>query len=205
MDAKGSGMYRINIPTCSALHARAIVFTRLERWHIIMRLTRRRGKRRKTFKTERGGEVERVRRPLKSIAAAPAGISHGKLKGQSMQGKKRTAQEVQNLKQSMLEQLRKTFGVVSYAAKAAGINREQHYIWLKEDPAYKSKTEEIPELLIDFAENALFAAIEKGSIPAIIFTLKTKGRARGWVEKQVEAPTEQKESIFAKIEKLKAS
>lgn len=122
-----------------------------------------------------------------------------------MQGKKRTADEVQKLKTEMIAAMVRTFGVVSYAAKEVGISRELHYIWAKEDPAYKSRCDEIPELLVDFAEHALFKAIEKGSIPAIIFTLKTRGRHRGWIEKAADAPAEQKESIFAKIEKLKAS
>ena len=40
------------------------------------------------------------------------------------------------------------------------------------------------ESLLDLAEGSLFDQVRKGNITAIIFTLKTIGKHRGYVERQ---------------------
>jgi hypothetical protein len=85
-------------------------------------------------------------------------------------------------KKRMLECLEKTKGVVSLAAKECGIARWTHYTWMKEDPDYKDKAEEISNVAIDFAESSLFKQIEDGIPASTIFYLKTKGKRRGYVE-----------------------
>ena len=51
-------------------------------------------------------------------------------------------------------------------------------------PTVKAVADEERETLIDFAENQLFKQVQDGNITAIIFTLKTIGKSRGYVERQ---------------------
>lgn len=88
------------------------------------------------------------------------------------------------LKKAMIEALVKSLGVVTTAAKLAGIDRTTHYNWLREDEDYKSQVESIEDIAIDFAESKLHSQIEKGDTTATIFYLKTKGKRRGYIEKQ---------------------
>ena len=66
-----------------------------------------------------------------------------------------------------------------------GITRGTYYLWEK-DEAFQQKLAAVKpeEILLDFTENALIKRIEKGDTTAIIFTLKTKGKNRGYIEKQ---------------------
>jgi len=86
-------------------------------------------------------------------------------------------------KKIMLESLKEQLGVITMAAKQAGISRRTHYKWLHSDPDYKAEVEIIPDLVLDFAENALFKLMQDKSPAAIIFFLKTKGRGRGYIER----------------------
>jgi len=87
-------------------------------------------------------------------------------------------------KLAMLEALEKTLGVVTGACKIVGIDRTTHYQWLKDDEAYKQAVKSIDDVAIDFAESQLHKQIGKGGTQATIFYLKTKGKKRGYVEKQ---------------------
>tara|TARA_R110001583_G_scaffold35622_4_gene118321 strand:- start:887 stop:1234 length:348 start_codon:yes stop_codon:yes gene_type:complete len=87
-------------------------------------------------------------------------------------------------KLAMLEALEQTLGVVTTAAKMVGINRSTHYDWLDEDEDYKLTVKSIEDVAIDFAESQLHKQIKKGSTPATVFYLKTKGKKRGYVERQ---------------------
>ncbi|MCA6489116.1 MAG: hypothetical protein IM551_03715 [Chitinophagaceae bacterium] len=86
-------------------------------------------------------------------------------------------------KKAMLEALKKTLGVISAACEKVGISRETHYKWKKDDPAYSKAADEIEEYAIDFAEGKLLQRINGGDTIATIFYLKTKGKARGYVER----------------------
>ena len=88
------------------------------------------------------------------------------------------------LKKAMVDALIKSLGIVTTAAKIAGIDRSTHYEWLKEDDEYKLAVESIEDIAIDFAESKLHSQIEKGDTTATIFFLKTKGKKRGYIEKQ---------------------
>jgi len=87
-------------------------------------------------------------------------------------------------KRAMLVALEKSLGIVTTAAKQVGIRRETHYAWLKSDPEYAEAAKEFPDIALDFAESQLFQQIKEGNVTAIIFYLKTKGKARGFVERQ---------------------
>lgn len=83
----------------------------------------------------------------------------------------------------MLEALEKCLGIVSDAAKVAGIDRTTHYRWLNDDPEYKAAVEELDNVSLDFAESCLFKQMKEGNAASIIFFLKTKGRGRGYIER----------------------
>ncbi|QDP52005.1 MAG: hypothetical protein GOVbin2700_42 [Prokaryotic dsDNA virus sp.] len=88
------------------------------------------------------------------------------------------------LKKAMIQALEKTMGVVSTAATMAGINRSTHYEWLKTDSEYKQKVDDLENLMLDFAETNLHQQIQEGNTTATIFLLKTRGRKRGYIERQ---------------------
>jgi hypothetical protein len=83
----------------------------------------------------------------------------------------------------MIESMKKQLGIVTAACKESGISRQTHYRWLEESPEYKEEIDRIPELVVDFAENALFKLIQEKNPTAIIFFLKTKAKHRGYIEK----------------------
>lgn len=87
-------------------------------------------------------------------------------------------------KRKMLEALEKSLGIVSTAARMVNIARNTHYEWMKNDEAYKEAVDMINEGVIDFAESKLHNLIDKGDTAATIFYMKTKGKKRGYIERQ---------------------
>ena len=87
-------------------------------------------------------------------------------------------------KKAMLDALEKTLGVVTSACKSVDIARQTHYRWLQEDKEYKAAVDELSDVAIDFAESQLHKQIREGNSTATIFFLKTKGKKRGYVERQ---------------------
>jgi hypothetical protein len=87
-------------------------------------------------------------------------------------------------KKAMIEALEKTLGVVSTACKMADISRTTHYRWLEEDAEYKEAVDSIQDVALDFAESKLFKNIEKAKEASVFFYLKTKGKKRGYIERQ---------------------
>lgn len=87
-------------------------------------------------------------------------------------------------KAAMLRALEKSLCNVTTSAQAVKIARDTHYKWLKDDEVYAAKVAELDNVSLDFAEGKLKQAIAKNNIIATIFYLKTKGRCRGYIEKQ---------------------
>jgi hypothetical protein len=87
-------------------------------------------------------------------------------------------------KRAMLEALESSLGIVTTAALKAQIDRSSHYGWIKSDAEYKIAVDAINESVLDFAESNLFKLVKDGNTTAIIFYLKTKGKKRGYVERQ---------------------
>lgn len=85
-------------------------------------------------------------------------------------------------KKAMLECLRLHLGVVTPAAKEAGVSREAHYDWMNNDPEYRRAVQDMEDIPLDFAESHLFKQIKSGIPSSTIFYLKTKGKKRGYVE-----------------------
>ena len=87
-------------------------------------------------------------------------------------------------KKAMLAALEKSLGVVTTAARQVGIERTTHYNWLKEDEEYKRAVESLDDVALDFAESKLHSLIQNEDTAATIFYLKTKGKKRGYIERQ---------------------
>ena len=87
-------------------------------------------------------------------------------------------------KEQMLEALEASLGIVTDACDKTGLSRTQHYKWYKEDEDYRKSVDSIDSKFIDFAESHLKKQIENGSTQATTFFLRTRGRKRGYNEKQ---------------------
>ncbi len=92
--------------------------------------------------------------------------------------------KTEHSKRAMISALEKSLGVVTTACKSAGISRTQFYEWLKVDPFFAEEVISIEDIALDFAESQLHKQIQDGNTPATIFLLKTKGKRRGFVERQ---------------------
>jgi len=90
-----------------------------------------------------------------------------------------------SLKQlAMVEPMKAQLGNVTAAISEVGIERTTHYLWMKRDEAYREAIENIDDLVLDFAESALHKQILNNNTPATLFLLKTKGKKRGYIERQ---------------------
>lgn len=107
-----------------------------------------------------------------------------------------------NNKKTVLEFLKKTRGIVSAACESANIARSTFYDWCNNDPEFRIAVDDINEGAIDFVESKLMEKIDGISVQtynqkgeptvyeqppsdtAIIFFLKTKGKKRGYIERQ---------------------
>lgn len=87
-------------------------------------------------------------------------------------------------KKKMIEALERSLGIVSTACQAANISRQTHYNWMKADQEYSDAVNELANRTLDFAESHLHKLIKEGNPAATIFFLKTKGKSRGYVERQ---------------------
>jgi len=79
--------------------------------------------------------------------------------------------------------LKQTAGNVSSAARALGVSRTTLYNKINASTTLQQALTEYREELVDIAESALRREVLNGNITAIIFTLKTQGKERGYVER----------------------
>ena len=75
-------------------------------------------------------------------------------------------------------------GVVTTACKKVGVSRTTFYEYYNTDDKFKKDIDELEAVALDFAESQLHSQIKNGSTAATIFYLKTKGKKRGYVERQ---------------------
>jgi uncharacterized protein Yka (UPF0111/DUF47 family) len=87
-------------------------------------------------------------------------------------------------KKRVIEALEKSLGVITTACKIAEVSRTQFYNWLKDDEDFAKKVQEIENVTLDFVESQLHKQIKENSTAATIFFLKTKGKKRGYIERQ---------------------
>ena len=80
------------------------------------------------------------------------------------------------------EALQLNFGNVTETAKALSMNRYTIYDRLGRSERLRDVRSEARRTIVDLAESGIKKLIDKGNTAAIIYTLKTQGRDRGWDE-----------------------
>jgi len=99
-------------------------------------------------------------------------------------GKESKLDRTRHSKKKMLQAMVESLGVVTDACKIAEICRATYYIWYKEDEDFRNEVDSIQDIALDLAESELHKHIKDGNITALIFYLKTKGKRRGYIERQ---------------------
>lgn len=92
--------------------------------------------------------------------------------------------ELAERKAAFLEAFSKSAGILKPACDAMNVDRKTVWRWRQSDEKFDEAYKECQEIAVDFAESALLKNIQAGDTTAIIFFLKTRGRERGYVEKQ---------------------
>jgi hypothetical protein len=83
---------------------------------------------------------------------------------------------------------------ISVACQQADVSRRTYQAWKESDPKFAAEVDEVMESQIDKWEESLHKNILAGDATSVIFALKTKGRKRGWIEK--DHSTDAKENII---------
>lgn len=87
-------------------------------------------------------------------------------------------------KKQLIEAMEQSLGVVTQACKMVGVSRVTYYDYYNNDEEFKKAIDELQNVALDFAESQLHKQIREGSTSATIFYLKTKGKNRGYIERQ---------------------
>ena len=87
-------------------------------------------------------------------------------------------------KDTLLQALESSLGIVSTACNRTGISRSSYYKWYKEDEEFRQKVDDIDNVKLDFVESKLFKNIENEKEKSIIFYLQHKGHKRGYIQRQ---------------------
>ena len=75
-------------------------------------------------------------------------------------------------------------GVITTIANRMGVSRKAVYDWLAKHPEMKEYREQEEEKILDMAEISLFSQVKDKDFAATKYILGTKGKSRGYVEKQ---------------------
>ena len=90
----------------------------------------------------------------------------------------------EHLKKELISALQSNLGIVSNACEALGISRTTYYKYYNKDSEFRSEVDNVGEHTLDFVESKLFDLIDNGNVAATIFYMKTKGKRRGYIERQ---------------------
>ena len=99
----------------------------------------------------------------------------------------RTAKDREAAMADFLVHYEKSLGVLKTACESSGMCRKTIWEWRKKYPEFDEACHECEEVALDFVESSMFKKInkgDKGSESLIIFYLKTKGKGRGYIERQ---------------------
>ena len=94
--------------------------------------------------------------------------------------------EMDTKKQALLKALEATYGNITEACKLAEIARRSYYNYINNDPEFKAEVEaaEYDEQYMDMVESKLAKLAEGENPTVLIFLAKTKGKRRGYIERQ---------------------
>ena len=89
-------------------------------------------------------------------------------------------------KEAFIIAYKENFGNITIACEAAGVGRGMYKSWCDKDTEFRTRLAEIEpeEIMLDFGEHKLMERISKGDTLATMFLLKTKGKRRGYIERQ---------------------
>ena len=89
-------------------------------------------------------------------------------------------------KEAFIIAYKENFGNITISCEAAGVSRSAYSNWIKTDEEFRKRLAEIEpeEIMLDFGEHKLMERISKGDTLATMFLLKTKGKRRGYIERQ---------------------
>lgn len=93
-------------------------------------------------------------------------------------------EELAKKKEIFLEALEVSNGNMSAAAEICGFSKSAVYQWRKKDTKFAVKCATMADIVLDFVEGNLMQQIKSGNSASTIFYLKTKGKGRGYTEKQ---------------------
>jgi hypothetical protein len=107
----------------------------------------------------------------------------------------------QKKKMEFIEAIKSNYGLLTPACSTADIAFQTYRNWYHADEEFKEQVdkalEQAHERTNDLAEGKLFEAIHNGDMTGTIFYLKTKGKKRGYIERQ-EITGKDGESLFDK-------
>jgi hypothetical protein len=92
--------------------------------------------------------------------------------------------EVARKKELFLDALRKTLGNIGEALELTGYPRSTVDSWRKKDSKFATAVAGMADVALDYVEGNLMKQIGAGNSASTIFYLKTKGKKRGYTEKQ---------------------
>lgn len=89
-------------------------------------------------------------------------------------------------KEAFIIAYKENYGNITIACHASGVGRGMYKSWCDNDKEFRTRLAEIEpeEIMLDFGEHKLMERIAKGDTLATMFLLKTKGKRRGYIEKQ---------------------
>jgi len=87
-------------------------------------------------------------------------------------------------KQLVVNMYKESLGNISVTCTNANISRQTFHNWRNKDDDFAQSLIDVEERNLDFAETQLLKAIKAGKTIELLFFLKTKGKRRGYYEKQ---------------------
>jgi|TARA_R100001591_G_scaffold93864_1_gene99751 predicted DNA-binding transcriptional regulator AlpA len=92
--------------------------------------------------------------------------------------------KIRHTKNNLINALEKSMGVVTTACKKVGIHRSTFYEYYNNDEEFRQSVDDIGNVALDFTESKMFEQIQEGNTQLIKFYLSTRGKKRGYVERQ---------------------
>jgi predicted transcriptional regulator len=102
-------------------------------------------------------------------------------------------------KKDLVDAIVKYDGNISAIARAFGVTRSTIYSHIEKRPELKKLIQDEREAMLDDAESELYKQAKRGNITALIFMLKTRGRERGYVERQEHTGADGKDIVIRVI------